>query len=36
MVNNVGVDVVMLILEIGEEELFKLFNINVFGILFGI
>ena len=31
MVNNAGVDAVTPILEIGEEELSKLFNINVFG-----
>ncbi len=36
MVNNAGVDAVTPILEIGEEELSKLFNINVFGTLFGI
>ena len=34
MVNNAGVDAVTPILEIGEEELSKLFNINVFGTLF--
>lgn len=36
IVNNAGVDAVTPILEIGEEELSKLFNINVFGTLFGI
>ena len=36
MVNNAGVDAVTPILEIGEDELSKLFNINVFGTLFGI
>ena len=36
MANNAGVDAVTPILEIGEEELSKLFNINVFGTLFGI
>ena len=36
MVNNAGVDAVTSILEIGEDELKKLFSINVFGTLFGI
>lgn len=36
MVNNAGVDAVTPILEIDEDELSKLFNINVFGTLFGI
>ncbi len=36
MVNNAGVDAVTSNLEIGEDELKKLFSINVFGTLFGI
>ena len=36
MVNNAGVDAVSPILKIDEDELNKLFNVNVFGTLFGI
>ena len=35
-VNNAGVDAVSPILDITEDELDKLFHINVYGTLFGI